>query len=316
MNTDLSNVLDQATTIPIWNAQSSSPIQQTTGQIKYPTTISPTKPPMSSQQIIADFQLSQEAWNQLRKQMNVMAEINKLSKKAVQNTYKRVANVQKQNSKKTPNNLKIPKKMAKTVKLVDNKGMDNKGNSKSEKEKNDSSNKKKNLTSKTDSINEIQISDADPHTDICNNDSIGWGGLPEIVTSLEDSDTCNPDRAECLDDSFYEQDHMISNLEYVKLKLSNSAVKLLNSKPIIALFDTGVTCSFISQQLFLKISDKVNMTQKPLRVNTVSATSLGMIGIVPLILDIDNHSFVHNFIICIKLKQSLVIGLDLPKEIK
>ena len=43
-------------------------------------------------------------------------------------------------------------------------------------------------------------------------------------------------------DSFYEQDHMISNLEYAKLKLSNFAVKPLISKPITALFDTGATC--------------------------------------------------------------------------
>ena len=48
------------------NASSTSPISQ----IKYPTTISPTRPPILTQQITTDFQLSQEAWNHLNKQMN------------------------------------------------------------------------------------------------------------------------------------------------------------------------------------------------------------------------------------------------------
>ena len=43
---------------------------QNTRQIKYPTTISPIKLPILTQQIMADFQLSQEAWNQLSSQMN------------------------------------------------------------------------------------------------------------------------------------------------------------------------------------------------------------------------------------------------------
>ena len=72
------NVQDQATTNSFPNAQSGSPIPQTTGQIKYPTTISPTKPPIFTQQIMADFQLPQEAWNHLSSQMNEMAETNKL----------------------------------------------------------------------------------------------------------------------------------------------------------------------------------------------------------------------------------------------
>ena len=52
----------------------------------------------------------------------------------------------------------------------------------------------------------------------------------------------------------------------------------------------------------MKISDKVDMMQKSLRVNTVSGMTLGPIGIVPLILDINNHTFVHRFIICMKSK--------------
>ena len=38
--------------------------------------------------VITLYQLSQEAWNKLRSQMSEMAEINKLLKQAVKNTYK------------------------------------------------------------------------------------------------------------------------------------------------------------------------------------------------------------------------------------
>ena len=63
------------------------------------------------------------------------------------------------------------------------------------------------MTSKTDSINEIQVIDTDPSADIEDNYSIGWRSLPEIATSSEDSDTCDTDWTEWLDDCFYEQDH-------------------------------------------------------------------------------------------------------------
>ena len=95
---------------------------------------------------------------------------------------------------------------------------------------------------------------------------------------------------------------MISNIEHARLILSNFIVKLLNNEPVIALFNTGATCSCISHQLVQKISDKVNMTKKTLWVKTASRTKLGPIGIVPLVLDINNHAFVDNFIICKKLK--------------
>ena len=49
-----------------------------------PTLISPTKPPIMIQKIMADFQLSQESWDQLHSQMNETTETNKLLKKAVQ----------------------------------------------------------------------------------------------------------------------------------------------------------------------------------------------------------------------------------------
>ena len=56
---------------------------QTTDTIRYSTPISQARPPVLTQQITADFQLSQEAWNKLSSQMTEMAETNKLLKKAI-----------------------------------------------------------------------------------------------------------------------------------------------------------------------------------------------------------------------------------------
>ena len=42
--------------------------------------------------------------------------------------------------------------------------------------------------------------------------------------------------------------------------------------------------------------------------------TLGLVVIVPLILDIDDHTNVHNFIICMKLKQSLTIQIDMGEH--
>ena len=67
-----------------------------------------------------------------------------------------------------------------------------------------------------------------------------------METTSEDSDSSDIDGTEWLDDSFYEPNDTISNLEYTKLKLSNFEVKFLSTEPITALFDTGATCLFIS----------------------------------------------------------------------
>ena len=62
-----------------------------------------------------------------------------------------------------------------------------------------------------------------------------------------------------------------------------------NVEPVTTLFDTGAICSCISQQLFRKISDKVNMITKSLKVNTASGTLLGPIVITPLELNTDDQ---------------------------
>ena len=78
-----------------------------------------------------------------------------------------------------------------------------------------------------------------------------------------ENNTHNSDDDEYLSEDFYKKEHIISNIEYSKSKLSNFAIKILNNEPIIALFDTGATCSCILHHLFQKISDKVNMKRCP-----------------------------------------------------
>ena len=103
-------------------------------------------------------------------------------------------------------------------------------------------------------MTEIQVSGSDSSTGIEDNDSIGWRSLPEIVSTSEDSHTCDTDKMVPLDNSFYRQVHRLSNLEYAKLKMSNFAVKLVDCELIITLFNTVATCSCISCNLFTKIS--------------------------------------------------------------
>ena len=59
---------------------------------------------------------------------------------------------------------------------------------------------------------------------------------------------------------------------------------------------------------------KVNMVRKPLKVNTASGGTLGPIGIAPLELNIDDQNFVYSFIVCTKLKQHLILRLDLAQR--
>ena len=56
-------------------------------------------------------------------------------------------------------------------------------------------------------------------------------------------------------------------------------------------------CRSTDQQIFRKISDKVNVIRKCLKVNTTSGATLGPIQIDPLELNIDDQNFTHNFIV-------------------
>ena len=52
------------------------------------------------------------------------------------------------------------------------------------------------------------------------------------------------------------------------------------------------------------------MVKKPLKLNTASRATSATIGIAPIVLSIDDQNFTCNFIVCIKLKQHLILGLD------
>ena len=136
-----------------------------------------------------------------------------------------------------------------------------------------------------------------------------------MVMTSDNSDTSDTDGMGWLD-KFYEQNHTISNLENAKLKLSDFACKILKTEPITALFDTEATCSCILQQIFKKITDKINLIRKPLKINTVSGVTLTLIWIAPLDLDIEDQNFTHNFIVFTKLKWHLILELDFSQRYK
>ena len=53
------------------------------------------------------------------------------------------------------------------------------------------------------------------------------------------------------------------------------------------------------------------MAKMSLQMNTAIRTTLDPIDRVHLLLDISDHTFIYNFIICKKLKQPFIVGLDL-----
>ena len=206
---------------PLKNAQSGLQIPQITGQIGYPTTMLPTRPPILTQQIIADFQLSQEVWDHLSNQMNEMDETNRLLKGGVNNTYKNLTNVKKQGAKKTLN-IKFVMKREKQWDLLIPKVDKLKKNNKLTEKRDDANSSKKNVTTKHDSdtVIKYRFSDRDPSMIIGEDDSVGWRNPPELLESSDKDNICDSDDEEGLPQKFYKQEHMISNIEYAKLKLA------------------------------------------------------------------------------------------------
>ena len=101
----------------------------------------------------------------------------------------------------------------------------------------------------------------------------------------------------------------MSNVQTMKGKLATSIIKLFNTEPVSALFDTGVTCSCISASLYDQISQNVAMIEKHLKVGQADGTSLGPRGLVKLLIEINKH-FKHLFIVCQNLKQPQLFGID------
>ena len=69
-------------------------------------------------------------------------------------------------------------------------------------------------------------------------------------------------------------------------------------------------------KVFKKIVDKINLIRKPLKVNTAIEATLGPIGIALLDVNIEEQNFTHNFIVCTKLKQPFILGLDFAQRNK
>ena len=51
-------------------------------------------------------------------------------------------------------------------------------------------------------------------------------------------------------------------------------------------------------------------------MNTTSQATLGPIGIAPPDGNVDEQNFMYNFIVCTKLKQNLILGLDFTQRYK
>ena len=60
----------------------------------------------------------------------------------------------------------------------------------------------------------------------------------------------------------------------------------------------------------------MNLIRKPLKVNIASGATLGPAKIAQLNLNGEQQNFTHNFIVCTKLKQHLILGLDFAERYK
>ena len=78
----------------------------------------------------------------------------------------------------------------------------------------------------------------------------------------------------------------------------------------------GKTCSCISLSLYDCIFKKVTMAKKNLRVGQADGTSLGLIGLVKLLIELNNTHFKHLIIVCQNLKQPLHLSIDFLNDTK
>ena len=101
--------------------------------------------------------------------MTEIAETNKLLKRVVKNTYKKLNSTPNLPHKKACNTAESPKKVSKTVKFADKSNKDSKDSNKTSKSKSAKANSKKYTTSNT--VSHIQTCDSDQDTEIDENDS-------------------------------------------------------------------------------------------------------------------------------------------------
>ena len=101
--------------------------------------------------------------------------------------------------------------------------------------------------------------------------------------------------------------------------LANFQVQISEGKnnQVIALFDTGATCSCVSSKLLHTLSQsKSSLNQVkylPMKLKVQQAdgqTSLHPIGIAIITIQLSQHVFTHPFIVCNKLHLQMLPGLD------
>ena len=156
-------------------------------------------------------------------------------------------------------------------------------------------------------ISEHTDSQDDTETDQTYDHSSGQGAMMDILCPDLDSDSDSDDSlsgTECLD-NLSSSDHIVSNMQAMKIKLATSIMKLLNTEPVSALFDTGTMYSYILASLYDQISKKVAITKKHLKVGQADGRSLGPKCLVRLLIKINSNHFGHLFIVCQNLKQPL-----------
>ena len=113
---------------------------------------------------------------------------------------------------------------------------------------------------------------------------------------------------------------VILNIHSPKIMLANFNITVRNTQNqhVLALFDTGATCSCISQKLFDDLTAPNVTTLTPIRfypirlqVNQADGeTLLEPVGLALIMIWLHNHSFTHPFVVCNQPKQSMLLGLD------
>ena len=94
-------------------------------------------------------------------------------------------------------------------------------------------------------------------------------------------------------------------------------IQIRMSDPIIAVFDTGATCSCINEKTARKTGQLHAMKQCYATVNQADGkTSLGPLGVIVLPITIGKSTYNHEFIVCKYLKTSVIVGLDFSSKFR